>query len=232
MIREKPAVKSGVTSLKDLIICGCCGRKMTIRKDTKCATGYTVKKCEYLMDNGEKCNNSGIRLVHIEEQVLVDVMKEKEGLESYLKSLESDDNTEYMDSLHKQLKQLEKRIKSAEAEDKKLIDLALTGIFSTEEIRTKKQEITDKIKQLKDEKESLLYELEKPQIEDIQAVLKDKIAIIDTLPSLEAEALNQALKTIIKRVTYTRIIPGDILKLSTRNPVRKFYPFEIEIEYI
>ena len=49
---------------------------------------------------------------------------------------------------------MEKRIKSAEAEDKKLIDLALTGIFSTEEIRTKKQEITDKIKQLKDEKES------------------------------------------------------------------------------
>ena len=111
VIREKPAVKSGVTSLKDLIICGCCGRKMTIRKDTKCATGYTVKKCEYLMDNGEKCNNSGIRLVHIEEQVLVDIMKEKEGLESYLKSLESDDNTEYMDSLHKQLKQWKNALK-------------------------------------------------------------------------------------------------------------------------
>ena len=55
---------------------------------------------------------------------------------------------------------------------------------------------------------------------------------MDTLPSLEGEALNQALKTIIKCVTYTRIIPEDIMKLSTRNPARKFYPFEIEIEYV
>lgn len=232
IIREKPVIKSGVTSLKDLIICGCCGRKMTIRKDTKCATGYTVKKCEYLMDNGGKCNNSGIRLVHIEEQVLADVMKEKEQLEIYLKSLEADDNTKYMDNLQKQLKQLERHIKNTEADDKKLIDLALAGIFSTEEIRVKKQEITDKIKHLKDQKESLLNELEKPKIEDIQAVLKAKIAVIDTLSSLEAEVLNQALKTIIKGVTYTRIIPEDILKLSTRNPARKFYPFKIEIEYI
>ncbi|MEH7276170.1 recombinase family protein, partial [Neobacillus vireti] len=225
MIREKPAVKSGVTSLKDLMICGCCGRKMTIRKDLSCATGYLVKKCDYLLDNGKKCNNSGIRLVHIEEQVLTDVMKEKERLELYLKSLKADDTNEYMDNLQKHLKQLAKRIKNAEAEDKKLIDLALTGIFSTEEIRLKKQEIIEKIKLLKDEKDSLMNELEKPKIEDLQAVLKGKIAIIDTLPSLEAEALNYALKTIIKCVTYTRIIPEDILKLSTRNPARKFYPF-------
>ncbi|MEH7176536.1 recombinase family protein [Neobacillus vireti] len=232
MIREKPAVKSGVTSLKDLMICGCCGRKMTIRKDLSCATGYLVKKCEYLLENGEKCNNSGIRLVHIEEHVLTDVMKEKELLELYLKSLKADDTNEYMDNLQKHLKQLEKRIKNAEAEDKKLIDLALTGIFSTDEIRLKKQEIINKIKLLNDEKDSLMNELEKPKIEDIQGVLNAKIAIIDALPSLEGEALNQALKTIIKSVTYTRVIPDDILRLSTRNPARKFYPFEIEIEYV
>jgi site-specific DNA recombinase len=231
IIREKPAVKSGVTSLKDLIICGCCGRKMTIRKDTKSATGYTIKKCESLTNDGKKCNNSGIRLVYIEEQVLNDVMKEKERLEKYLKSLEADDDKEYKDNLKKHLKQIEKRIKNAQNEDKKLIDLALTGIFSTEEIRLKKQEITEKIKLLKDEKESLLSELEKPKVEDIQEVLKKKIAIIETLYSLEPEALNQALKTIIKRVTYTRIIPEEILKLSTRNSNRKFYPFNVEIEY-
>ena len=232
MIREKPAVKSGVTSLKDLIICGCCNRKMTVRKDTKCATGYTVKKCEYLLENGEKCHNSGIRLVHIEEQVLDDVMREKERLEIYLKSLESNDDTEYINDTKKQLKQLERRIKNTEVEDKNLIDLALTGIFSNEEIRVKKQEITDKIKLLKEEKETLLNELEKPRIEDIQAILKAKLAVMDTLPFLEGEALNQVLKTIIKCVTYTRIIPEDIMKLSTRNPTRKFYPFEIEIEYV
>lgn len=231
IMREKPAVKSGVTSLKDLIFCGHCGRKMTIRLDNKSTTGYTLKKCEYLMTNGEKCNNCGIKLIHIEEQVLVDVMKEKERLELYLKTLEADDNTEYVNNLHHRLKQLEKRIKSVREEDKKLIDLALSGIFSTEEIRLKKQEITDKIKHFEEEKASILKEIDKPKIEDIQEVIKKKIGIIETLYSLDAEALNQALKTIIKRVSYTRIIPDEIVKLSTRNPTRKFYPFEIEIEY-
>jgi len=65
-----------------------------------------------------------------------------------------------------------------------------------------------------------------------QKGIKTKINIMDTLLTLEGEALNQALKTILNRVTYKRIIPEDILKLSTRNPARKFYPFEIEIEYI
>jgi site-specific DNA recombinase len=231
-IRERPAVKSGMTSLKDLLKCGCCGRKMTIRKDVKCSTGYLVKKCELLMDSGNKCNNCGIKLIHIEEQVLADVMKEKERLEIFLMSLESDDDTKYMDHLQKQLKLLEKRIKNVETEDKKLIDLALTGIFTTEEIRLKKQEITNKIIQLKIEKESILNEINKPKIEDVQTVLKTKIAMMDTLSTLEAEELNRALKTIIKCVKYTRVIPVDILKLSTRNPARKLYPFEIEIEYL
>lgn len=35
-IREKPATKTGVTMLKDLIYCGLCNRKMVIRKESAC----------------------------------------------------------------------------------------------------------------------------------------------------------------------------------------------------
>ncbi|MEW9049973.1 MAG: recombinase family protein, partial [Neobacillus sp.] len=43
IVREKAAIKTGITMLKDIIYCGVCGRKMVIRKDNKQTTNYTIK---------------------------------------------------------------------------------------------------------------------------------------------------------------------------------------------
>jgi site-specific DNA recombinase len=231
IVRDKPAVKTGVTSLKDLIYCGCCGRKMTIRKDNKSAIGYTIKRCEYLSDDGSKCRNSGIKLIFVEDDVLAKVMKRKEELEAYLKTLEDNDSTEYMDELQQRLNQLDKRIKEVKAQDDKLLDLALSGNFSNEQISEKKLELTNTLRHLNEQREAVLVELEAPKVEDKKEKIQGIIDVIDSLPTLDTKSLNEALKSFIKQIRYTRAIPEDILKLSTRNPARKLYPFEIEIEY-
>jgi DNA invertase Pin-like site-specific DNA recombinase len=230
--REKPAVKSGITSLKDLVYCGVCGRKMTIRKDNKSNTGYTIKKCEYLLDDGSKCNNAGIRLVFAEEDVLAKLFTHKEELEVYLRELKEDEGEMFQEELRIRLKAVEKRIRETRSQDEKLLELALTGVFSVEQIKEKKQEYANTLKSLEDERDILLQEILKPQIFEMEAKVKGTIRIIDSLPSLNKESANQALKTFVKRIIYKRVIPKDILKLSTRNPVRKLYPFEIEIEYL
>jgi hypothetical protein len=52
------------------------------------------------------------------------------------------------------------------------------------------------------------------------------------LPHLPPEKVNQNIKTFINKVIYTRTIPEDILKLSTQNEKRRYYPFETEVDYI
>ena len=63
-------------------------------------------------------------------------------------------------------------------------------------------------------------------------VVKKIIETMDRLEEMTPEQQNAALKTFIKKIHYTRTIPEDIKKLSTRNPLRKLAPFTIEIEYI
>ncbi|MED4861334.1 recombinase family protein [Bacillus atrophaeus] len=231
-IREKPATKSGVTLLKDLIFCGVCGRKMTIRKDTKGTIGYTLKKCEYLLPNGEKCPNCGKKLDAIIAKVL-------DGLRIYTKNLsqiEEQLKSESLKDINKKnelkLEQIEKAIKENEVKQKNLIDLAMEGLFTHEEIRDKKQELVTIFDELRTKKEELIKSINSISIEEELETIKERKEILEELKDItDQEYGNQLLKQFIKKIHFTRVIPEDILKKSTRNKERKEYPFEIEFEF-
>lgn len=231
IVREKPAVKSGITALKDLIYCGCCGRKMTIRLDNKSATGYTVKKCEYLLPNGQKCNNNGIRLAFVEEEVMDRLKVYKSELDSILKDLEASDTTQIINEQQQRLSQVNKRIQEIEEEKKNLLRMAIKNLIEDEELREMRQELEDELKVKLSQRESLIREMESPSIEDIQQKIVGIKFTIENLSTLKPEGVNQSLKTFIKQITYTRVIPEELLKKSTRNQERQLYPFDIEIEY-
>ncbi|MDI3411642.1 hypothetical protein QKW52_21550 [Bacillus sonorensis] len=69
-------------------------------------------------------------------------------------------------------------------------------------------------------------------VEDHINSLKSIIGLIEKLPNMETEEVNHSLKTFINKIMYTRVLPPELLKKSTRNNQRKEYPFEIEIEFI
>ncbi|OIJ12957.1 recombinase family protein [Anaerobacillus arseniciselenatis] len=230
--REKPAIKSGVTMLKDLVFCSVCGSKMFIRKDNKSGTGYTLKKCEYLLDNGEKCCNAGIKLNFIEKGFIEKVQNYKTELESLLVKLDAEDTTQIKEGHHQRLLQIEKRIKEIEPQQKELLNLALAGIYTHDEIREKKQELTDLLTSLNNQRETVLKQISSVSIEDEKSKIQDIIKTIDKIEQIEdVEGINAELKTIIKKVHYERVIPEELLKKSTQNPERKYYPFLIRIEY-
>ncbi|WGE40981.1 recombinase family protein [Bacillus stercoris] len=231
-IREKPATKSGVTLLKDLIFCGVCGRKMIIRKDTKDSIGYTLKKCEYLLPNGEKCPNCGKKLDAVIAKVL-------DGLRMYTKNLtqiEDQLKSKSMKDLNKKnelkLEQIEKAIKENELKQKNLIDLAMEGLFTHEEIRDKKQELVTLLDELRSKKEEIIKSISSMSVEEELETIKERKEILEELKDItDQEYGNQLLKQFIKKIHFTRVIPEDILKKSTRNKERKEYPFEIEFEF-
>jgi DNA invertase Pin-like site-specific DNA recombinase len=231
-IREKPVTKTGVTMLKDLIFCGSCGHKMEIRLDHKCdTTGYNIKRCKYIQPNGKKCPTCGIKNAYVEEYVWNNIAEYKQLLVEKVEELKNSTSIQLEKEKGQKLTNLSKQIKEIETQEKNLLDLALTGLFTTEQIAEKKQELifkkellTGQFNQLENEKTS---ETVKQEINQTQEIINT----IDQLPKLNPEEVNQNLKTFISRIHYKREIPEDILKLSTRNEKRKYYPFEIEVEY-
>jgi DNA invertase Pin-like site-specific DNA recombinase len=230
--REKAVVKSEVTMLKDLIYCGVCGLKMTIRRDNKSNTGYTVMRCQYRTDNGDKCSNCGIRVVFVEEEVWDKIAKYRSKLINRIDELENSTTVQLEKEKKQKLERLKKQIKDVETLESNLLDIALSKLFSTNQIADRQQELinkkellTEQYKQLESEN---TIEIVQAEISKTQQIIKT----IDKLPHLPPEKVNQNIKTFINKVIYTRTIPEDILKLSTQNEKRRYYPFETEVDYI
>jgi site-specific DNA recombinase len=229
--RERPITKTDIPILKDLLYCGSCGYKLNVRKDTKESMGYMIKRCVKLQVNGEKCPTCGIKVSIVEEYVLDEIVKFKGYLESYLKMLEENGESQIKQDKEMKLNQISRRLRDVIKDQKGLIDLALSGIFTNDELAEKKQELINLKLQLETERDALLAQPDTTEIENTKDKVMDIIDIIDELPHLPPEKANQKLKMFIQRILYKREIPEELLKRSTRNRDRQLYPFEIEMQY-
>jgi DNA repair exonuclease SbcCD ATPase subunit len=206
---------------------------MEIRLDHKCdTTGYNIKRCKYIQPNGKKCPTCGIKVINVEEEVSEDIIEYRKKLEERVKNLKDSTSTQLEKEKKQKMNQLKKQIKDIESQEKDLIDLALAKIFTKEEIAAKKHELVSKREMLTEQHDQLENEETSESIKQEIDTLEDIIKTIDKLPYLPPEEVNEGLKTFIGRVFYKREIPEDILKLSTRNEKRKYYPFSIEIDYL
>jgi hypothetical protein len=170
-------------------------------------------------------------LVHVEEEVWDHIAKYKQSLIQQVKDLESSTSVQLEKEKKQKLIHLKKQIKEIEVQEKNLLNLALTGLFTTEQIAEKKQELilkrdilTEQFNQLENEN---TLESVKQEIDEIQEIINT----IDKLPFLSPEEVNRSLKTFINKVNYKREIPEELLKLSARNEKRMYYKFKINMDY-
>lgn len=229
-IREKPANLTGTTLLKDLIFCGMCGRKMSIRKEQNGV--YILKRCEYLLPGSpERCSNSGIKMEYLEEELLSKLKKHKENLKKELKLLKNQDLTNIKADIQDSLKHFEVQIKDNLNRQDKLIEVIERGLYSFDEIKNRKQALISEQQALEASKEKLEQELKNINVSSPIEHVTHVINLLDKFETLTPEAQNKALKQFVKAIHFTRIIPEDIRKLSSRNPERREFPFEYTIEY-
>ncbi|MEY9867832.1 site-specific DNA recombinase [Peribacillus sp. B2I2] len=231
--REKPATKTGVTALKDLMYCANCGRKLAVRKDNKSGKHH-IKVCEYLMPNGVKCGNAGIRVQYVEELVMQRVTTVRTEIEQEIERLLNTDTSDITKDIVEQLSRVDKQITEQEKAFSTLIDLAVQGILTAEEIAGKKKEITARLDSLKAEKADLTVKLQNTNTATVTDKLQNMLTVIDQLEGVGADptALNTHLKRFIRKIYYDRMLPEELAHVSTNNPVRRNYPFTIEIEYM
>ncbi|WP_174732986.1 recombinase family protein [Mesobacillus harenae] len=221
-----------VTMLKDLLYCGCCGKKLTIRKDSKSGKNY-VKVCDALLPySTKKCGNAGILLEYVIDDVKEKLEAHRIELEEQLDQILALDTSGIEHSLAETVAQLERQLVEQQKQSKKLIEIALLDIFTHEELAAKKQEITNNIESLQAGLEDARREQTEINLKGIEDKLRDVIETIEHFKDLDSIRQNEQLKTIIKQIRYYRQMPPEIRALSARIDERKYYPFRLEIEYI
>lgn len=233
-IREKSMVKTDVTMLKDLLFCGYCGRKLPIRKDNKSKNHY-IKICDNLLPNSiEKCNNAGINLEYVLEKVTETLISHKKEVEKELEEVLQKDVSNIVNNLEENLKQIEREIAEQERQHQNLIDMGQLGVVKLDDLVTRIEKIDLKVKELNEKKERLSAELSDLDLTQIEGNLRNFLSIYEQFEQYkdaDATIQNEYLKTFIKAIYYKRRMPPEIRSLFIRDPRRKSYGFDIQIEY-
>lgn len=242
--REKPNTKITPSILKDLVYCKICNKKMRISYEYD--KGYhLIRKCvSDMAKDGVECSNSGFLASNIEIGVIEHLLNKKEQLETEILNLAHGNTNQIEEDQELLLSSLEKQILILDNEMKGLLRLELkyemedgNNPIQEEFIREEKQKNIDKRHRLEAKVKKLKVQMDQPspqeEIVNRQQTINyiEELMDYDTSEKESAEKINQTLKRFIKKIHYERVIPDDIQKLGAKNPIRRDYPAEIEIEY-
>jgi len=200
-------IKSPVNKL---LICGVCGKGMTIQLNNKVRkTGrnysfYQIRPCRHQIDYDTKCHNGGLAIYKVENAILEALMMYKQELEQSLVSLLAEDTSDIENSLTATLEGLEIDLSKQERKAKRLLDLYLDEELDKDSYQQKKKALEDTISALKIEIHLVKNKLESMDASTQVDKVKGIIEMIDNFEEMELEEQNATLKLIISGIVFTK----------------------------
>lgn len=210
--RSKENLQSlGIKSpLNKLLVCGVCGKGMTIQLNNKVRkTGrnysfYQIRPCRHQIDLDTKCHNAGVAIYKVENAVLEALKLYKQELEQSLVSLLAEDTSGIEFSLASTLGGLEADLAKHERKAKRLLDLYLDEELDKQSYQQKKQTLEDTISALKNEINIIQSKLESidasTQVDKVTGIIE----MIDNFEEMELEEQNATLKLIVSGIVFTK----------------------------
>ncbi|WGD80904.1 hypothetical protein P5664_12955 [Bacillus subtilis] len=183
-------------------------------------------------ENGSKCRNNGVLLEKVEEEVLKTIKRYKEDLQEVIDQLSEADTSNVEQEINSEITSLQRQQRELDSQKKNLIKAVASGVLTGEDIRSEKEEIEAKQNAVTSKLEELESQLQTLDIDAIIEVNKRAIEALKDFERHSPENQNNTLKRVISRILYTRDMPDEIKALTTRNPLRREYPFTLEIEYL
>ncbi|MFD4927702.1 recombinase family protein [Peribacillus butanolivorans] len=210
--RSKENLQSlGIKSpVNKLLVCGVCGRGMTIQLNNKVRnTGrnysfYQIRPCRHQIDLDTKCHNGGIAIYKVENAVFEALKLYKQELEQSLISLLAEDTSDLENSLTSTLEGLESDLAKQKRKAKRLLDLYLDEELDKQSYHNKKQTLEVTISALKNEINIVSNKLESMDASTQADKVKRIIEMIDNFEEIELEAQNATLKFIISAIVFTK----------------------------
>lgn len=186
-----------------IIICGVCGRKMTLRKGSM-AGNY--KKKDYIICHARACSNVGSAYEYVESKILATIKSwyGQYTVELEMQKAEPDINRM---ALEKSLKQIELEIVTLNKQLDNIFDLLEQGIYSTEQFLDRSQNLSERITNAKESKTVIASNLARHTESELAAYqlmpkVKHLLDVYESLPS--AAQKNELLKEIVEKIEYKK----------------------------
>lgn len=186
-----------------IIVCGICGRKMTLRKGSKVGN---YKKKDYIICHARGCSNVGSAYDYMETKILIAI---KSWYDSYTVELEQQKNEPDVNRnmLEKSLKSIESEITTLNKQQGNIFDLLEQGVYSTEQFLERSQNLSERMASAKESKASIETNLTRHINGELAAYqlmpkVKHLLEAYDSLPS--AAQKNELLKEIIEKIEYRK----------------------------
>lgn len=186
-----------------IIVCGVCGRKMTLRKGSMVGN---YKKKDYIICHARECVNVSSAFDYVESKILEFI---KSWYTQYTVELEQkmDEPDINRIALEKSLKQIETEIVTLSKQQNNIYDLLEQGIYNTEQFLERSKNLSERISSVNEAKAEIEDKLAKHTERELAAhELMPKVKyLLDAYESLSsAEQKNILLKEIIEKIEYKK----------------------------
>jgi DNA invertase Pin-like site-specific DNA recombinase len=203
------------SSVNKLLVCGVCGKGLTIQKNNKVKKGgkdasfYQIRPCRYQIDEDTKCFNAGCKISYVEDAVIQELKSHKIQLQQELVSLLENDTSDIEDSLASTLEKLQAEIIKQERKAKRLLDLYLDEELDKLTYHERKQTGENTISALKNEISIVQHKLNSLDASTQLTKVNEVMDMIDKFEDMELEEQNATLKLLIKHIVFTRTAETD-----------------------
>ncbi|KUP06193.1 hypothetical protein Q75_09695 [Bacillus coahuilensis p1.1.43] len=198
------------SSVNKLLVCGVCGKGLTIQKNNKVLKGnrdgsfYQIRPCRHEIAEDVKYYNAGSKITFIEKAVIEELKKHKVQLQQDLISLLEADTSGVEEKLSSQLESLKADLAKKERKAKRLLNLYLDEELTKQEYQEMKKETEETISALKSEIDLLEHKLNSLDVSVQIEKVNEVIDLIDNFEEMDLEEQNATLKLLIKHIVYTR----------------------------
>jgi site-specific DNA recombinase len=197
-----------------LMICGVCGKGLTIQKNDKgisktsgkSTVFFQIRPCLHYLDDDrlKKCHNRGIKIEKIESAVKEALIGYKEEIRKSLVRLLDKDVTDLENTLKSKVVALTQELAKKDRQLKKIFDAYLEEEISKHEKDIRKQEIEQSKSALHDELDYVQKKLEKADATSQISTLQNVLNLLVKFDEMPLEEQNATLKLIIEKIVYTK----------------------------
>ncbi|MDA1634017.1 recombinase family protein [Bacillus cereus] len=190
--------------LQGLIYCGKCGRKRYICVDRN---GTPYIKADGAKIENVRCSDAGMALKPVTDAVIEEVKKLKPGLEEEIINFKKRDTIKLEKEMNNKLIETEANKDKLKKRKKNLVEMRMNGEITKDEFLQFREGLDEQIRNVDDMVQLLKIKLNNLiNTEDEVKKLEQIISVIDNLDNLSVEKVNAFLRSIIKKVLFSRNI--------------------------
>jgi site-specific DNA recombinase len=238
--REKPTYNQAPCTLKDLVYCQYCKKKMRIIFDERKGK-YMIRNCIELSSlDGSKCPNCGFLVENVEPKLFEALFEKEKELEAEIKELKTDKKDKVDEKNAEEKKRLDQLVADLEAEAMQIAEAEFNLLLNPVNkdvmeklIQKKKEENASKRASAQKALDKINDRILQPKVEEeIKRRLNVILAIQKIKKEEDSEKINNFLKQFIYRIHYDRNMPPEIRSLGTKDKRRSQWEAKIKVEFI